>query len=105
MLFSGCGLFGPEKETASIDAPPASEAALDGTKTAPTDGSAATSEQAQGTTERTLYLLDANHFVVPVSLPLPKVEGAAKQVLSYMVKGGPIEELLPGSFQPVLPEG
>ncbi|MCK9927427.1 hypothetical protein MXD62_09615, partial [Frankia sp. Mgl5] len=55
MLFSGCGLFGPEKETASIDAPPASEAALDGTKTAPTDGSAATSEQAQGTTERTLY--------------------------------------------------
>lgn len=105
MLMSGCGLFGPQKEAASIDAPPPSEVALDGSKSVATDGSQPTAEQAHGTVNRTLYLLDANHYVVPVSLPLPKVEGAAKQVLTYMVKGGPVAELLPSGFQPVLPEG
>lgn len=107
MLLSGCGLFGPEKEATSIDAPPQSEVAVDvpngppSTDVSTTDGEVA----ANGTVERMVYLLDANGYVVPVSLTLPKVEGPAKQVLSYMVKGGPVESLIQGGFSAVLPQG
>lgn len=104
MLLSGCGLFGPEKEATSIDAPPQSEIALDEMDTIPTADQGATDGVVQGSTDRTVYLLDANGYVVPVSLALPKVEGSAKQVLSYMVKGGPIESMLPNGFSAVLPE-
>ncbi len=108
MLLAGCGLFGPSEE-ASID-PPKSDVSVEGgsigvDKAAPgTDenGAAAT---AQAKTERTVYLLDANGFVVPVMLSLPKVEGSAKQVLTYMVKGGPVQNLLPQGFAAILPEG
>ncbi len=107
LLLSGCGLFGPEKETMSIDPPPLTQDANPAGVTDPnavTQGEAPDLEQ-QGSVDRMVYLLDANGFVVPVSLTLPKSEGAAKQVLSYMVKGGPIETLLPQGFQAVLPEG
>jgi len=107
MLLSGCGLFGPEKETISIDAPPQSEVATDVPSSTTTPGAATeTPEPAvQATSERMVYLLDANGYVVPVSLSLPKVEGLAKQALSYMVKGGPVESMLQGGFSAVLPKG
>jgi germination protein M len=105
MLLAGCGLFGPEEETASIDAPPQSEVSLEENTAVPTGNSGEAAEQAQGSIDRTLYLLDANGYVVPVSLTLPKAEGAAKQVLAYMVKGGPVETMLPPGFKAVLPEG
>jgi len=110
MLLSGCGLFGPEKETISIDAPPQSEVVAgveNGTPTAGTvaPGTEGTEPAVQATSEHSVYLLDANGYVVPVSLVLPKVEGPAKQVLSYMVKGGPVEGMLQGGFSAVLPQG
>jgi germination protein M len=108
ILLSGCGLFGPEKEVSSIDAPPQSEVAVEVPETTEATGEGSL-EQAepvlQGTADRTVYLQDAHGYVVPVSLELPKSEGPAKQALTYMVKGGPVEELLQGGFSAVLPQG
>lgn len=105
VLLSGCGLFGPEKEVSSIDAPPLSEVAVE-VPDVTEEGSLEEPESVvQGTADRTVYLLDANGYVVPVSLTLPKVEGPAKQALTYMVKGGPVEALLQGGFSAVLPKG
>ncbi|MGV3464052.1 MAG: GerMN domain-containing protein, partial [Heyndrickxia sp.] len=50
-----------------------------------------------------LYLIDKNGYVVAQTLPLPKNNSVAKQALEYLVKGGPIEELLPNGFKAVLP--
>ncbi|WP_340673255.1 GerMN domain-containing protein [Brevibacillus agri] len=107
VLLSGCGLFGPESETSSIDAPPQSQVSADQPNgTVSPDVAFQGSEQAvQQTSDKTVYLLDANGYVVPVSLTLPKSEGPAKQVLSYMVKGGPVESMLQGGFSAVLPAG
>jgi germination protein M len=108
MLLAGCSLFGPEKESTSIDPPPMSEPALEQTPSqaeSPLTGEPVPGDAVQATVDRTVYLLDANGYVVPVSLTLPKEEGVAKQVLSYMVKGGPVENMLPQGFQAVLPEG
>lgn len=107
VLLSGCGLFGPEKATISIDAPPQSEVAVDLPSGTPAPDAAAGEVQPveQQTSEQVVYLQDANGYVVPVSLSLPKVEGPAKQVLSYMVKGGPVESMLQGGFAAVLPKG
>lgn len=108
LLLSGCGLFGPEKEATSIDAPPPQSEAAQNTPNGlpPTDGTAGGAEAAvTESVDRTVYLLDANGFVVPFTLTLPKTEGVAKQVLTYMVKGGPVESLLPNGFSAVLPEG
>ncbi|RNB54355.1 spore gernimation protein [Brevibacillus gelatini] len=105
VLLSGCGLYGPETETSSIDAPPQVSVDQPNGAVSP-DVAVQGSEQAvQQTSERTVYLLDANGYVVPVSLTLPKTEGPAKQVLSYMVKGGPVESMLRGGFSAVLPQG
>ncbi|MFY0545366.1 GerMN domain-containing protein [Brevibacillus sp. H7] len=105
VLLSGCGLFGPEKEATSIDPPPQSEVALEGADALPTNNSGTDAAAVQGSVDRTVYLLDANGYVVPVSLTLPKEEGSAKQVLTYMVKGGPVDNMLPNGFSAVLPEG
>nr|WP_278431204.1 GerMN domain-containing protein [Brevibacillus laterosporus] len=106
ILITGCGLFGPSKETsAPIQAP--SITGVDPNPLQITEDQ--TGEETQGvvtqTTKRTVYLQDTNGFVVPVSLILPKAEGPAKQVLSYMVKGGPVETLKPQGFEALLPEG
>lgn len=108
MLVTGCGLFGPEKETMSIDPPPLTQDVNLGEGTVDpnsiTQGELPVSE-VQGSVDRMVYLYDSNGYVVPVSLTLPKVEGPAKQVLAYLVKGGPVETLLPQGFKAVLPEG
>lgn len=109
LLLTGCGLFGPEEDAASMDPPQqveyTDEVGAGTEQTTPDNGEAPEAEGVQGTVDRTVYLLDANGFVVPVSLTLPKVEGSAKQVLTYMVKGGPVESMLPQGFQAILPEG
>ena len=50
-----------------------------------------------------LYLIDKNGLVVPQTLELPKTESVAKQALEYLVKNGPVTEMLPNGFQAVLP--
>lgn len=52
---------------------------------------------------RELYLFDADGFVVPKKLEIPKTESVALTTLQYMVKNGPVTELLPNGFQAVLP--
>lgn len=54
---------------------------------------------------RELYLIDANGMVVPQTLEIPKTESAAMQALEYLVKDGPVTEILPNGFQAVLPAG
>lgn len=61
--------------------------------------------ETEETAERVLYLIDASGLVVPQTVELPKKEGAALQVLEYLVKDGPVTELLPNGFQAVLPAG
>ncbi|MCO7124752.1 GerMN domain-containing protein [Sporolactobacillus shoreicorticis] len=56
-------------------------------------------------TERVLYLTDANGFVVPQMIGLPKSNAVTKQVLNYLVADGPISNLLPNGFQATLPSG
>lgn len=59
------------------------------------------------TVARQLYLLDSNGMVAPQTLELPKTDSkaVASQAMEYLVKGGPISEMLPNGFQAVLPEG
>ncbi|MEI3614732.1 GerMN domain-containing protein [Pseudogracilibacillus sp. SO30301A] len=57
------------------------------------------------TVARELYLIDASGMVVPQTLELPKTESAATQALEYLVKDGPVTEMLPNGFQAVLPAG
>lgn len=61
-------------------------------------------EQAQ-TVNRELYLMDANGMIVPQTITLPASQEAAAQALEYLVKDGPVTNLLPNGFQAVLPAG
>ncbi len=56
-----------------------------------------------GTSQTEIYLIDANGYVVPQTLTLPKAENEAKQALEYMVANGPVSEILPNGFKAVLP--
>jgi germination protein M len=58
---------------------------------------------AEKTHKRQLFLFDSNGMVVPQVLALPKNDETAKQVLQYLVKDGPITNLIPNGFQAVLP--
>lgn len=59
------------------------------------------------TVKRQLYLIDENGYVVPqtIELPVPDSKEVATQALEYLVKDGPVTELLPNGFQAVLPPG
>ncbi|MEI3605887.1 GerMN domain-containing protein [Pseudogracilibacillus sp. SE30717A] len=54
---------------------------------------------------REIYLIDVSGMVVSQTLELPKTESAAMQALEYLVKDGPVTDLLPNGFQAVLPAG
>lgn len=62
-------------------------------------------EEIVETIARQLYLVDANGMVVAQTLELPMNKEAATQVLTYLIKGGPVTQILPNGFQAVLPEG
>lgn len=55
--------------------------------------------------QSTLYLLDQNGFVTPVTKELPFSESVAQQVLEHMIAGGPVESMIPVGFQALLPAG
>lgn len=61
-------------------------------------------QESEETVLREIYLFDADGFVVPQKLELPKTESVALTTLQYMVKNGPVTELLPNGFQAVLPQ-
>lgn len=58
------------------------------------------------TVARELYLIDVNGSIAPQTLELPNAESkeVASQVLSYLIKDGPVTSILPNGFQAVLPE-
>ena len=59
--------------------------------------------ESEETVLREIYLFDAEGFVVPQKLEIPKTESVALTTLQYMVKNGPVTEILPNGFQAVLP--
>lgn len=117
-MLSGCGLFGPEQTSSPqpVDPPqmsqnndplgPSKEVTIN---VSPEKGEDAESDTLDKATVEAIatpvYLMDPDGFVVPITLNLPKNEGAAKQVLNYMIKGGPIETVKPEGFSALLPEG
>jgi germination protein M len=99
MLTTACSIFGSDNAGQEIDPPP------DGMQAG--DMNVMTNEPAQEVELMTvtLYAKDKNGFIAPLSIEIPKDEGIAKQTLRYMVEGGPVEELLPSGFTPILPKG
>ncbi|GGE18179.1 spore germination protein GerM [Marinithermofilum abyssi] len=99
LVLTGC-LFGPEeKASAPIDPPPKQEIPEGKIK-----GDEHKTEAKKGD-DLELYFLSDSGYVVPYSLNVPKVEGIAKEAISYMVKGGSGEPMLPEGFSGILPKG
>ncbi len=117
MLLSGCSLLGQDKEAKEIDPPQKvsyTEKENSKKEAAPANGQGqqakenankAQEKQAKTTVIRELYLVDKNGYVVPQSIALPTAKDGAvvKQALEYLVKDGPVTNLLPNGFQAVLP--
>lgn len=98
-LLSGCGLLNKEKETEQID-PPKKVSYTEGEKK-----DTAKKDKQGKTINRELYLVDKNGYVVPqtIAMPVPKENDVVKQTLEYLVKDGPVTDLLPNGFRAVLP--
>ncbi|SDK41685.1 GerMN domain-containing protein [Sediminibacillus albus] len=118
LVMTGCGVFQGEQTLKEMDAPPEEATFTDNLDEVAGDepqedeksenGAEDSESEAETTTvERQLYLLDANGMVVPQTLELPNMESkeVAKQALEYLVKDGPVTELLPDGFEAVLPAG
>ncbi|WP_394233149.1 GerMN domain-containing protein [Niallia oryzisoli] len=113
LLLSGCGLFGFE-EKEEIDPPKdvtytdeKTEVTKETKETNTTENKAVDKKQeaeASETLKTELYLVDKNGYVVPQTFELPKKESVATQALEYLVKNGPVTELLPNGFQAVIPD-
>jgi len=103
VMLSGCGLFGGEKGKESVDPPQETTY----TDNAAEETAAKAGEEAAATDSMPieLYLVDKDGFVVPQTLNIPKTNSVAKESLEYLVKDGPVTEMLPNGFQGVLPAG
>jgi germination protein M len=113
IVLSGCSMFGPQKASGPkpTDPPQISQTKPIGPSqevVAPTNGKDAGQQDTAQVAESSsvpIYMMDPDGYVVPITLNLPKAEGSAKQILNYMVKGGPVEQIKPKGFTAVLPEG
>ncbi|MFS0822491.1 GerMN domain-containing protein [Bacillus sp. 1P02SD] len=105
VLLSGCGLLGGKEEAKQMD-PPQNEAVDETVAKGENPATEATDQEeaATETVKRDLYLIDENGLVVPYTVDLPKQDAAAKQVLEYLVAGGPLNEMLPDGFRAVIPQ-
>ncbi|KGX93448.1 germination protein [Pontibacillus halophilus JSM 076056 = DSM 19796] len=113
VLLTGC-VFQGEQSMQEMDPPQeqATTSEVDTTKEESESEAETTEvEEADESTvevvERQLYLLDSKGMVVPQTIPIPKddTKEVAKQALEYLVKGGPVTQLLPNGFEAVLPAG
>ncbi|AZB43849.1 sporulation protein [Bacillus sp. FJAT-42376] len=104
IVLSGCGLFGGGEQAVKEVDPPQDVKYTDAKngEMKKEEGQKAADEKGQ-TVSRDIYLIDHNGMVVSQAMPLPKKEGAAKQVLEYLVDGGPVSNMLPDGFRAVLP--
>ncbi|CAG9619544.1 GerMN domain-containing protein [Sutcliffiella rhizosphaerae] len=109
VLLSGCGLFGgDEKADLETDIQQDVTFVEDGENDNGTDSEVTGDDDNKAvseSTQRELYLIDSNGYVVSQSLELPKTNEVAKQALEYLVAGGPVEGMLPNGFRAVLPPG
>ncbi|OZM57896.1 hypothetical protein CIB95_05940 [Lottiidibacillus patelloidae] len=100
-LLGACG-FGDMNENAQqIDPPQVDYVDQDDSLTGTNDSVDENIEM----TWRELYLFDKNGYVVPQTLQVPKSLEVAKQSLEYLVKDGPVTNMLPNGFEAVLPAG
>ncbi|MDN4527048.1 GerMN domain-containing protein [Fictibacillus fluitans] len=97
LLMAGCGMGGNKADNA-VDPPK-----VNYVKEGKSLDAETTAKATKNSVKRQLFLLDSNNLVVPQMLNLPKTGTAAKQVLEYLVKDGPVSNLLPNGFQAVLP--
>ncbi|WP_338470439.1 GerMN domain-containing protein [Niallia sp. XMNu-256] len=108
LFLSGCGLIGGDDKAVKID-PPQDVTYTDEDvevteQEAEEEVTKETDEKAVEETIKTeLYLIDKNGYVVPQTIDLPKTESIATLALEYLVKNGPITEMLPNGFQAVIP--
>lgn len=108
ILLSGC--FQGEQSLKEIDVPQNSDTDND---TAEEENQAeddladtdAGQDVIMETVPRQLYLMDVNGMIVEQTLELPLLESkeVATQVLTYLIKDGPVTSILPNGFQAVLP--
>ncbi|MFC4388316.1 GerMN domain-containing protein [Gracilibacillus marinus] len=119
-LLTGCNAFKGEQTLEPLDPPPEDAVITDELteiqeELENTEGDESAEEEeiseeevpSSTTVSRVLYLLDENGLVVPheVDLPQPSSKEVAKQVLEYLVKDGPVSNMLPTGFEAVLPAG
>lgn len=106
LAIAGCN-FNQKEQNANID-PPQDVQYVDEAEENLTEGNETEDKSANAkTVKRQLYLIDENGLVVPqmLELPVPDTKEVATQALEYLVKDGPVTELLPNGFQAVLPAG
>ncbi|AIF67014.1 hypothetical protein GZ22_10410 [Terribacillus saccharophilus] len=84
------------------ETPAEGEAPAEGEEEQPEEGA---KEGESATAKRQLFLMDANGMVVPMTFELPQTNEVAKETLEYLVKDGPVTDMLPNGFQAVLPAG
>lgn len=107
-LTAGCGLFSSNDALEEIDVPVNQSDYED-----EPDGTGEENEREENEAEsvevetvaRELYLLNESGIIVPQTVELPKTESVATQVLEYLVKDGPVTNILPNGFEPILPAG
>lgn len=108
-LLSGC-LFEGEQTLEKMDSPEEAMDKMDSALEDDTPKEEEPSDEAEEdatsqTVERELYLMDENGMIVPQTIELPASQEVASQALEYLVKDGPVTNLLPNGFQAVLPAG
>ncbi|WP_100402173.1 GerMN domain-containing protein [Bacillus sp. FJAT-42315] len=96
---TGCGLLSGEKKE-KID-PPQSVTYTDNLK----GEEQPLTKQDKNMVMTELYLIDKNGYVVSQTMPLSNTKSLAKQALEHLVAEGPISNMLPNDFRPVLPAG
>ncbi|WP_203361566.1 GerMN domain-containing protein [Bacillus sp. REN10] len=96
---AGCGLLSGEKKE-KID-PPHSVTYTDNLK----GEEQQLAKQNKNMVMTELYLIDKHGYVVSQTIPLSNTESLAKQALEHLVAEGPITNMLPNDFRPVLPAG
>ncbi len=105
-IATGCSLWKSADTTGGpIDPPPEEMQRWADELTEADDGEVSLSDADGQTMAVTVYVLDPNGYVVPFGIDVPATEGIAREALKYMVRGGPVEALLPEGFAPLLPEG
>ena len=102
LILTGC-LFGPEeKATSPIDPPPKeSKQKEDSSDLSADQPSAVTAKEKSGVE---LYVKAKEGYLVPYTVGLPRVEGIAKEAVTYLIKDGPAKSVYPEGLEAVLPK-